>query len=153
MHPDAPPVVDMTKHLEVEALLERRPDLLAAIAKCIICERRSDMTGVFVLNSKHAPFYGAPAMKERKFVYGLCSPCSEHPDRAEILKRIGKMFFKNAGMPEAQARGAGSRAQHKEFAILAKHPEYYAEMRAVVGAVCATSKTVSGRRINSTSVG
>ncbi len=99
MHPEAPPVVDLTKFLEVEELLDRRPDLLAIIAKCIICQRRSDMTGVFVVNSKHAVFYGAPPMKERKFVYGLCSPCSEHPDRAEILRRIEEMFFKNAGMP------------------------------------------------------
>ena len=71
MHPDVPPVVDMTKHLEVEELLERRPDLLAVIAKCIICQRRADMTGVFVVNRKHAAFYGAPPMKTRKFVYGF----------------------------------------------------------------------------------
>ncbi len=103
MHPDVPPVVDMTNHVEVEELLERRPDLLAVIAKCIICQRRSDMTGVFVVNSKHAAIYGAPPMKTRKFVYGLCTPCSESPDRAGILQRIENMFFENAGMP-ANAR-------------------------------------------------
>jgi hypothetical protein len=103
MHPDAPPVVDMTKHLEVEELLERRPNLLAVIAKCIICQRRADMTGVFVVNRKHAAFYGAPPMKTRKFVYGLCSPCSESPDRAGILQRIEAKFFENAGM-HANAR-------------------------------------------------
>jgi hypothetical protein len=96
MHPDVPPVVDMTKHLEVEALIERRPDLLAVIARCIICNRRSDMTGVFVVNSKHAAFYGAPPMTERKFVYGLCTPCSESPDRADILQRIEAKFFESS---------------------------------------------------------
>jgi hypothetical protein len=99
MHHDVPPVVDMTHHLEVEELLDRRPELLSAIAKCIICQRRSDMTGVFVVNAKHAAFYGAPPMKTRKFVYGLCTPCSESPDRPNILQRIEEMFFKNAGMP------------------------------------------------------
>lgn len=99
MHPEAPPVVDMTKHLEVEELLDRRPDLLAVIAKCIICQRRSDMTGVFVVNSKHAAFYGAPPMKTREFVYGLCSLCSESDERASILQRIEAEFFKNAGLP------------------------------------------------------
>jgi hypothetical protein len=99
MHPDAPPVMDMTHHFEVEELLHRRPELLSAIATCIICQHRADMTGVFVVNSKHAAFYGAPPMKTRKFVYGLCTPCSESPDRAGILQGIEEMFFKNAGMP------------------------------------------------------
>jgi hypothetical protein len=89
----------MTHHLEVEELLDRRPELLSAIAKCIICLRRSDMTGVFVVNSKHAAFYGAPPMKTLKFVYGLCTPCSESDERAGLLQRIEAEFFENAGLP------------------------------------------------------
>jgi len=99
MHPDVPPVVDMTKHLEVEELLERRPELLAVIAECIICNRRSDMVGLFIVNKKHGIAYGVPEYKERKFVYGLCSPCSESDERATILQRIEAEFFKNAGLP------------------------------------------------------
>jgi hypothetical protein len=95
----APPVADLTMFPEVAELLKRRPDLIATTAKCIICQQRSEMLGVFVANTKHAVFYGAPPMKERKFLYGLCSPCSESPKRAELLQRIEEMFFKNAGMP------------------------------------------------------
>jgi hypothetical protein len=96
---EAAPVIDLTKFPEVAELLRRRPDLIATTAKCIICQQRSDMLGVFVVNTKHAAFYGAPPMKERKFLYGLCSPCSESPKRAELLQQIEEMFFKNARMP------------------------------------------------------
>jgi hypothetical protein len=101
MHPYVPPVVDLTKHLEVEELLDRRPDLLAVIAKCIICQRRSDMTGVFVVNAKHAIAYGVEDFKTRSFVYGLCSPCSESPDRPVLLQQIEARFFADAQMPSA----------------------------------------------------
>jgi hypothetical protein len=35
-------------------------------------------------------------MTERKFVYGLCTPCSESPDRADILQRIEAKFFESS---------------------------------------------------------
>jgi hypothetical protein len=96
---EAAPVADLTMFPEVAELLKRRPDLIATTAKCIICQRRSEMLGVFVVNNKHAAFYGAPPMKERKFLYGLCSPCAESPERVKLLQQIEEMFFKNAGMP------------------------------------------------------
>jgi hypothetical protein len=97
----APPVADVTQHKAVAALLARRPDLIKTTATCIICHKnRSEVLGVFVWNTRHAKVLGITEnFPERRFLYGMCEGCFEHPSKAEILTAIEHAFVEYKGLP------------------------------------------------------
>lgn len=84
---EAAPVIDLTKFPEVAELLRRRPDLIATTAKCIICQQRSDMLGVFVVNTKHAAFYGAPPVKATVPAGMTASAARAHTTGSHAVRR------------------------------------------------------------------